>query len=76
MKDTGIALEVRMHPVEDVLFAEEKNIVSKLKKIRVMFDGLPVTVRADGQQLMRDLETDVQSIKRWSEIAEDIFHRI
>lgn len=75
LKDTGIALEVRMHPVEDVLFAEEKNIVSKLKKIRVMFDGLPVTVRADGQQLMRDLETDVQSIKRWSEIAEDIFHR-
>lgn len=74
MQDTNIALEIRMHPVKDVLYAEEDEMRKKLLKVRKLFMGVPITVRADGQQLMRNLETDVQSIQKWSRIAAEILH--
>jgi len=74
LKGTGIALEVRMHPVRDVLYADEPHIRAKLARVRETFAGLPITVRADGMQLMSSLQNDVSKIRRWGEIADEMLH--
>jgi uroporphyrinogen-III decarboxylase len=69
---TGIAAEVRLHPVQDVLYADEAHIRAQLKTIREVFQGIPLTVRADGMQLMGSVEHDVEKIRQWGKIASEL----
>jgi uroporphyrinogen-III decarboxylase len=69
---TGIAAEVRMHPVQDVLFCDEGHIRGKLKKVRDTFEGLNVTVRADGMQPMTTINQDTEKIRAFAAIAKEM----
>ena len=69
---TGIAAEVRMHPVRDVLFAEPAHIREKLKRMRDTFAGLSVTVRADGMQPMTTVAQDTAKIQEFAAIAKEM----
>ena len=74
LKGTGIALEVRLHPVKDVLFASQEQMRDKLRRLRETFTGLPVTVRADGLQSVTNLKDDLKKICEWSAIANEMLH--
>lgn len=69
---TGIAAEVRMHPVQDVLFSDEAHIREKIKRIRDTFAGLGVTLRADGMQPMTTIPNDTAKIQRFADIAKEM----
>lgn len=72
-KDTNIALEVVLHPLEDVQNVSPNQIRERLTIIREVTQGLPVTVRADGLQNISNLEEDLNKIKLWENIAREIF---
>lgn len=72
LADSGIALEVVLHPLTDVQKADEVAIVSCLTRIRDLTRGVPTTVRADGLQVISSVEEDVKKIKQWAKIATSI----
>lgn len=69
---TDIAAEVRMHPVQDVLFSDPTHIRKKLKRIRDTFAGLNVTIRADGMQPMTTMAQDTAKIQAFADIAKEM----
>lgn len=71
-KDTDIALEVVLHPLEDVQNASPDQIKARLTSIRSLAQGLSATVRADGLQNITTIEDDIAKIKLWGKIARDI----
>jgi len=72
LRDTEIAVEVRMHPVRDVMFADEAQIRRRLAHVREVFSGMKLTVRADGFQPMGALEDDTEKIRRFARIAAEM----
>lgn len=72
LQGTDIAIEVRMHPVRDVLLADETHIRNTLNRVRDVFGGMRVTVRADGFQVARNLEDDTKQIQKFSQIAAEM----
>lgn len=72
MQGVDMAIEIRMHPVGDVLLAEEAQIREKLGRIREMFAGMRVTVRADGFQILQNLEDDTKKIQQFGRIAAEM----
>lgn len=68
-RDSGISLEVVLHPLRDVQQASDKEITAHLTSVREVTSGLPVTVRSDGMQLISTLEEDLNSIYRWAHIG-------
>ncbi len=69
---TGIAVEIRMHPVQDVLFSNPDHIRAKIKRVRDTFSGLRVTLRADGMQPMTTVEQDTAKIQEFANIAKEM----
>ncbi len=72
LRDSGIALEVALHPFKDVQSATAQQITSHLTSIRKATERLPVTVRADGLQVLSSVEGDEKKIKEWAEIANSV----
>lgn len=72
LQGTDIAIEVRMHPIRDVLLADESHIRATLNRVRDVFGGMRVTVRADGFQVARNLEDDTRKIQEFSRIAAEM----
>ena len=72
---SGIAAEVRMHPVKEVILADETHMREKLTKVRETFEGIPVTVRADGLGIVNSMERDLPKMIRWCRIADEILHQ-
>lgn len=72
LQGVDMAIEVRMHPVRDVLLADEAHIRSTLGRVREVFGGMRVTVRADGFQVARNLEDDTRQIQKFSQIAAEM----
>ena len=71
-RDSDISLEIVLHPLRDVQQANDKEITAHLTSVRDITRGLPMTVRADGMQLISNLEDDLNSIYRWAQIGRDI----
>jgi len=74
LRDTSIALEVRMHPTKDVLLADEAAIRAKIARVREVFTGFPVTVRADGLGMLSSIDKDLPKMLRWCSIADEMLH--
>ena len=69
-KDT--ALENCLMPTEDVQMASPKEMEIKLQEIKNIFEGSHYTVRADGLQLINDVNHDVEVINQWIKIARKV----
>jgi uroporphyrinogen-III decarboxylase len=69
-KDT--ALEKCLMPTEDVQMASPKEMEIKLQEIKNIFEGSHYTVRADGLQLINDVNHDVEVINQWVKIARKV----
>jgi uroporphyrinogen-III decarboxylase len=67
-----IPLEICLHPLSDVQNATLNGMEEKLKDIATACNGSPYSIRADGLQLISDLETDLSKIKQWMNIANSI----
>ena len=72
LEGTGIAAEIRMHPVQDVLFSDAVHIREKIRRIRDTFAGLKVTLRADGMQPMTTIAQDTVKIQAFADIAKEM----
>lgn len=72
LADSGIALEVVLHPLVDVQKATEEKMRSHLTHVRSVTEGIPTTVRADGLQVISSVKEDLAKIKRWADIAQSI----
>lgn len=72
LQGVDMAIEVRMHPIRDVLLADEAHMREMLKRVRDVFGGMRVTVRADGFQVARNLEDDTKQIQKFSRIAAEM----
>jgi uroporphyrinogen-III decarboxylase len=69
---TDIALEVVLHPVQDIHLATPEAIRSQLVSIRETGQNLRKTVRADGIQILSTVDQDVEKVKQWAEIARSV----
>ena len=72
LRGTSIALEVRMHPTKDVLLTDEAAIRAKIARVREVFDGFRVTVRADGLGMVSSINKDLPKMLRWCSIADEM----
>jgi len=72
LRDSGISLEVVLHPLRDVQQASDEEITALLSSILEVTSGLSVTVRADGMQMISNLEDDLNSIYRWARLGRAI----
>jgi len=72
LADSGIALEVVLHPLTDIQKATEGRIRSHLAHVRSVTQGVSITVRADGLQVISSAKEDLKKIKRWVDIAQSI----
>ncbi len=70
--DSGIALEVVLHPLTDIQKATEEEMRSHLAHIRSVTQGISITVRADGLQVLSSVKKDLKKLKRWVDIAQSI----
>jgi hypothetical protein len=71
-RGSDISLEVVLHPLKDVQSISIEGITNHLTSIRETTAGLPVTVRADGLQLITSLEGDLNSILQWAQVAREV----
>lgn len=55
-----------------MLLADEAHIRANLQRVRDVFGGMRVTVRADGFQVARNLEDDTRQIQKFSRIAAEM----
>ncbi|MCX6089231.1 MAG: hypothetical protein NTX88_02435 [Candidatus Atribacteria bacterium] len=72
LRDTGIALEVVLHPLEHVQSVSLEEIAVFLSFIRETTKDVSATVRADGMQVITGVEEDVKKIKEWARIANEV----
>lgn len=72
LQGQDIAVEVRMHPVKDVIMADEAHMREKLTRFREIFGGMRATVRADGFQVVRSMEEDTKQIQKFAQIAAEM----
>ena len=72
LQGQDIAVEVRMHPVKDVIMADEAHMREKLTRFREIFGGMRATVRADGFQVVRSMEEDTKQIQKFARIAAEM----
>jgi hypothetical protein len=66
---TGVALEVCLDPVADVQLSDRGAMQRRLQAIAEAADGAPLTIRADGLQLLNGLEEDLGKIREFIEAA-------
>jgi len=71
-RDSGISLEVVLHPLWDAQKVSVEEIAAHLTSIRSITADLPVTVRADGLQSITTLENDLYSILQWARLARNV----
>lgn len=71
-KDTDVVLEIALHPLKDVQTATNEEVVSYLNFIKNITTGIPVTIRADGLQVITTVENDINTIKKWAKTANEI----
>ena len=67
-----VPLEICLHPLRDVQKATEIEMENRLNDIASSCDGSPYTVRADGLQVIGNIETDLLKIKKWISLANSI----
>jgi hypothetical protein len=68
----AVPLEFCLHPVKDVQNADRRAIENRLRGIAMACDGGPYTVRADGIQLIHDLQKDLSAITEWIAAADRV----
>jgi hypothetical protein len=67
------ALEIVLHPVEDVLYpTSEESLRKRLTDVQEATEGFYRTVRADGFTIMRGVCEDVDRMKHWVDVANEI----
>ena len=64
-----IPLEICLHPVRDVQQATVASMEKRLYSIAKACDGAPYTVRADGLQVITNVEQDLKKIDEWNGMA-------
>jgi uroporphyrinogen-III decarboxylase len=70
--DSGIALEIVLHPLNDVQKVSKETAKKGLSRIKELTDGLCVTVRADAFEVITSLDYDIAKIKEWGSIARSV----
>jgi len=68
---TPIALEICLHPVNDVQMASPRKMRQKLQRIRSLCSGRAFTIRADGLQLLHSLRREMRQMQSWLEAARE-----
>jgi uroporphyrinogen-III decarboxylase len=64
-----VPLEICLHPVRDIQTATRITMEKRLSDIAEACNGYPYTVRADGLQIMKDIDRDLKKIGEWNEMA-------
>ena len=71
--DTNIALEVALHGYSDVISPASVDVIDKkLNYINETTKTHKATIRADGIQIVGDVENDLQQIKNWINRANEV----
>ncbi len=69
----NIALEICLHPVNDIVMANEATIRAKLEDIIEKCPHKNYSVRADALMPQGDLEPQLEKISQWESIASEYF---
>jgi uroporphyrinogen-III decarboxylase len=64
-----VPLEICLHPVRDVQKATRTHMENRLSGIAEACSSAPYTVRADGLQVVTNVENDLKIIDEWNEMA-------
>jgi len=69
----GKALQIVMHPVSEVVCPESEDTQRQvLSEIKQLFKERPITVRADGFEIMYSVERDTEKMKDWVKTANEV----
>ena len=67
------ALQIVLHPVSEVICPESEDARRQvLLDIKRIFKERPITVRADGFEIMYSVERDTEQMKKWVETANEV----
>ena len=69
---TGVALEVCLDPVADVQMSDRASMQARIGAIVEAADDGPLTIRADGLQLLHGLNEDLAKIQEFIEAAKAV----
>ena len=67
-----VALEVCLDPVADVQMSDSKAMQRRIRAIVAAAEGAPLTIRADGLQLLNGLSEDLAKIQEFIEAAKAV----
>ena len=67
-----VPLEICLHPVRDVQKASNSAMENRLSGIAKACSGAPYTIRADGLQVVTNIEQDLKKIEEWNEMARSL----
>jgi uroporphyrinogen-III decarboxylase len=67
--DGKVPLEICLHPLRDVQKATSSQMEAKIVEIAYSCKDTPYSVRADGLQVIDDLDSDLTRIREWMTLA-------
>jgi uroporphyrinogen-III decarboxylase len=65
----SVSYEICLMPTRDVYSSHPEEMRHKIQKINRIMKGSAYTIRADGFQVVNDLERNIRAIKQWRDIA-------